>query len=99
GRAVGAGAAERGSVDGALPEADAVTAPVADIGALNRRLVLEAPVESGDGAGGVVRSYEAIATLWAQITPVAASGDVAADSLGAKLRHRIVLRGPTGTIT
>ena len=27
------------------------------IGELNRRLVLQAPVESDDGAGGVTRSY------------------------------------------
>lgn len=76
-----------------------MTAPVADIGALNRRLVLEAPAESGDSAGGVVRSYEATATLWAQITAVAASGDVAADSLGATLRHRIVIRARNGIST
>ena len=69
-----------------------MSAPLKDIGALNRRLVLEAPAETGDGAGGVVRTYEAVATLWAQVTPVSARVDVAADSLGAALRHRIVIR-------
>ena len=48
-------------------------API-DPGALNRRLVLEAPVESADGAGGVTRSYSAVATLWAAVEPVAARG-------------------------
>ena len=57
--------------------------PLKDIGALNRRLVLETPMETGDGAGGVVRTYEAATTLWAQVTPVSARSDVAADSFGA----------------
>lgn len=61
-------------------------------GELNRRLTLEAPVENDDGAGGVTRSHQAVTTLWAQVTPVSAHGDVAADSLGAALRFRIVVR-------
>jgi SPP1 family predicted phage head-tail adaptor len=63
-----------------------------DPGRLNRRLVLEAPVELGDGAGGVVRSFAAVATLWAQVAPVAARSEVSADALGAAVTHRIVLR-------
>jgi SPP1 family predicted phage head-tail adaptor len=70
-----------------------------DIGALKRRLVLETPVETGDGAGGVVRTYEAGDTLWAQVTPVSARSDVAADSLGAALRFRIVIRARGGIST
>ena len=69
-----------------------MSAPLVDIGALKRRLVLETSVETGDGAGGVVRTYEAGDTMWAQVTPVSASSDVAADSLGAALRFRIVIR-------
>jgi head-tail adaptor len=73
-----------------------VSAPLNDIGALNRRLVLEAPVEAGDSAGGVVRTYMAVATLWAQVMPVSARSDIAGDSLGAVLRHRIVIRARGG---
>ena len=62
------------------------------IGALNRRLALEAPSESADGAGGVTRTYDVVTTVWAQVTPVSARADVAADSLGAALRFRIVIR-------
>jgi SPP1 family predicted phage head-tail adaptor len=65
-----------------------VTAP----GKLNRRLVLEAPHETTDGAGGVTRLYDVVTTLWAQVTPVSARADVAADSLGAALRTAIVIR-------
>ena len=73
-----------------------MSAPLKDIGALNRRLVLEAPAETSDGAGGVVRTYEAVTTLWAQVTSVSARGDIAAGSLGAVLRHRIVIRARSG---
>jgi len=69
-----------------------VSAPFVDIGALKRRLALETPVETSDGAGGVARSYEATTTLWAQVTPVSARGDGAADNFGAMVRFRIVIR-------
>ncbi len=61
-------------------------------GDLNRRLVLQAPVESADGEGGVTRSYATTTTLWAQVVPVSAHADVVADSLGTALRYRIVIR-------
>jgi SPP1 family predicted phage head-tail adaptor len=63
-----------------------------DPGQLNRRLTLEAPVETDDGAGGVARSFTAVATLWAEVTPVAARGEVQAAALGATVTHRIALR-------
>jgi SPP1 family predicted phage head-tail adaptor len=63
-----------------------------EIGELNRRLTLQAPVESDDGAGGVVRSYATAAIVWAQVTPLSARADVAADSLGGALRYTITLR-------
>ena len=63
-----------------------------DIGALDRRLILQAPVETPDGAGGVTRSYDAVATLWGSVTPLAARADIAAESRGAALRVRIVMR-------
>ena len=63
-----------------------------DPGQLNRRLVLEAPVESADGLGGVTRSYASVATLWAAVEPIAARQDVVADASGATVTHRIVVR-------
>ncbi len=63
-----------------------------DPGKLNRRLVLEAPAETADGAGGVTRTHEAVATLWASVEPVAARGGVAADAPGADITHRIAIR-------
>jgi SPP1 family predicted phage head-tail adaptor len=68
------------------------------IGELNRRLVIEAPVETPDGAGGVARSYAAAATVWASIVPVDATAGIVAQALGATVTHRIVIRpGPALT--
>jgi SPP1 family predicted phage head-tail adaptor len=61
-------------------------------GTLNRRLILEEPLETPDGAGGVTRGYQTLATLWAEVTPVSARGDVVAVALGAAVTHRIVIR-------
>lgn len=63
-----------------------------DPGQFNRRLVVEAPVETGDGAGGVTRSYSAVATLWASVTPVLAQEEIEAARLGARITHRIGIR-------
>jgi SPP1 family predicted phage head-tail adaptor len=65
---------------------------MSDPGKLRHRLVLEAPAEADDGAGGVVRTYDNIATVWAAIAPVSLSEQIAAEALGARLTHRIVIR-------
>lgn len=60
---------------------------------LNRRLVLEAPVVSPDGAGGQVESWAAMGTLWAEIRPKVgreATGEAGALSVRA---FRITVRG------
>ena len=61
-------------------------------GDLRARLVLEHPVETADGAGGVTRGFAATATIWAAVTPVSARGDVDADGLAATVTHRITIR-------
>jgi SPP1 family predicted phage head-tail adaptor len=61
-------------------------------GDLNRRLVLEEPVDTADDAGGVSTSYQALTTLWAALLPVAASQVVVADGDGVTVTHRIVVR-------
>jgi len=65
---------------------------MSDPGALNRRLSLEAPVETDDGAGGVTRAFSAVATLWASVTPVSAHEGIEAVRLGARVTHRIRIR-------
>lgn len=61
-------------------------------GRLKTRLVIQAPVETDDGQGGVVRSFAAVATRWAAVIPAGTGHAVAADADGALVRVRIVLR-------
>lgn len=61
-------------------------------GDLDRRLTLLAPVETADDEGGVVRTYATTTTVWAQVLPLSADAEVAADSLGGALRYRIIIR-------
>ena len=76
-----------------------MTAQQTQIGDLDRRLVLQAPDESDDGAGGIARSYTPVTTLWAQVMPLSGRADVAADNPGAALRYRIVIRYRDGVTT
>ncbi|MEP2470244.1 phage head closure protein [Roseobacter sp.] len=64
---------------------------------LNRRLLLEAPQRLSDGAGGYVETWQALGTVWAQITP--RSGRETAQPIAAmsKMSYRILVRGaPVG---
>ena len=65
---------------------------MSDPARFNRRLSFESPVETADGAGGVTRTYEQIALVWAEVTPLTASVEITADARGAKVTHRIVIR-------
>lgn len=62
------------------------------IGDLRERLVLEAPTEAADGAGGVTRSFTAQATLWAAVVPVSARASFDADAPGADITHHVTIR-------
>ncbi|MCG6203154.1 head-tail adaptor protein [Rhodopseudomonas sp. HC1] len=64
-----------------------------DPGKLTTRLTLETPVESGDGQGGVMRSYAAQNVVWAQLVAHPARDRVAADDAHAVQRVTITLRG------
>jgi SPP1 family predicted phage head-tail adaptor len=68
-------------------------------GELNRRLVLQNPVETPDGAGGVMRTYAFVARLWAKVEPVSARGAVVADAPGATITHRIIVRHRSAVTT
>jgi head-tail adaptor len=68
-------------------------------GDLNRRLLLEQPIETADGAGGVTRLYEAVTVLWAQVLPLAASNNVIADRAGGLVRCRIIVRARSDITT
>jgi len=63
-----------------------------DPGQLKTRLVVQQPAETPDDQGGVVRTWTTFATVWAQVTPLDARRDVAADADGVTQSYRIVLR-------
>jgi SPP1 family predicted phage head-tail adaptor len=64
-------------------------------GALNQRLTLEIPLETADGAGGVIRTYAAGPLLWANVTALRARHETVAGGSGATVTHRILVRtGP-----
>ena len=63
-----------------------------DPGRLKTRLVIQAPVETDDGQGGVTRSFATQALVWAAVLPSAARRDVQADADGANVRVRVILR-------
>jgi SPP1 family predicted phage head-tail adaptor len=70
-----------------------------DPGQLDCRLILEAPVETPDGAGGVTRTYQFAASLWAAVTPLASAETVAAAADGATAVYRVVVRRRAGITT
>ncbi|MCB4455597.1 head-tail adaptor protein [Leisingera sp. McT4-56] len=56
---------------------------------LTRKLVLEDPQRSPDGAGGYTEAWVALGTLWAEVNPL--SGRLNGDSLSLQ-KYRITLR-------
>lgn len=65
---------------------------------LNRALVLEAPQEASDGAGGRVRTWVALGTLWAEVRPGAGREAAGEELLVATTATRITVRGaPEGS--
>lgn len=66
------------------------------VGALRTRLVLEAPTETSDGAGGVTRQFAATMTLWGQVVALRGRQTVLAGVPGQALSHRVTLRWRSG---
>ena len=64
---------------------------------LNRRLQLEAPQRTPDGAGGFTETWAAIGTLWAAFEP-GSGGERDGDQLTlSRVPYRIIVRGaPVG---
>ncbi len=65
---------------------------------LNRALLLEAPEETGDGAGGRVKSWVVLGTMWAEVRPGAGNQAAGEEVMMARTTCRIVVRGaPVGS--
>lgn len=69
-----------------------------DPGRLNRRMVLEAPQDTDDGAGGAVRAWTTEREFWAQLLPVSARFAAEGGSAGQRITHELFYRtGPALT--
>lgn len=62
------------------------------IGARGRRFVLELPLESPDGFGGVIRTYTAGPQLWGAIEMLRGDERVRAGRPEQAVTHRVTLR-------
>ncbi len=62
------------------------------VGARGRRFVLEMPVETPDGFGGVLRSYVAGPQLWGAIELLRGSERFVAARAEQAVTHRVTLR-------
>jgi len=59
---------------------------------LTNRASLLARTLTPDGGGGFVESWDAFATVWLALEPLATSDAPNADHLESRIRHRITLR-------
>jgi head-tail adaptor len=65
---------------------------------LLRRLVLEEPQRTPDGAGGFATSWTPVGTLWADVTARTSREELIAGAGRPRVRYRIVVRGaPAGS--
>lgn len=64
---------------------------------LNRRLQLEAPQRTPDGAGGFTETWALVGTLWAAVTPGSGRERSGNQLTLSRVPYRIVVRGaPAG---
>lgn len=61
-------------------------------GRLRQRLFLEQPVDTPDGAGGMVRGWSLVAAMWGEVRPRRATERQLADALRSEVTHLITIR-------
>lgn len=59
----------------------------------NRKLVLEAPTRSSDGAGGFSEIWQALGIIWGEVLPRGAGREVEASELKLKITVRAAPQG------
>ena len=73
-----------------------VQANSGDVGALRRRLVLEAPVASPDGLGGTTKAFTTVAALWARVEWLSGAEQWRRGRPEQSATHRVTLRWRAG---
>ena len=62
------------------------------VGRLRHRLVLEMPLTTPDGAGGVTLTWSSVATVWANVLAQTGREATQFDRFSGTSTHRVVLR-------
>jgi len=65
---------------------------VTNIGQLNRRLTLEAPIAVSDGVGGTIVTWRPVAKLWAEVNSRLGDKRQWAEALTSEATHHIRIR-------
>lgn len=65
-------------------------------GLLRHRVILQQPVDTADGQGGATRAWQDVATVSAQIIPLAADEKLQSGQLIHITTHRFTIRYRTG---
>lgn len=66
------------------------------IGALDRRVTIEAPVRTEDGAGGATVSWSHVATVWGRVETLSATERDRTGRLDGIATHRVTIRAHSG---
>ena len=66
------------------------------IGALRHRVTIEEPVRTADEAGGADITWQAVASVWAEIQPKTGREVFESDQLGGRVTHDVRMRYRAG---
>jgi len=62
------------------------------IGAMRHRVTIEEPVRTSDAGGGAEITWQAVATVWAELQPRSGREVFESDQLGGRVTHDVRLR-------
>lgn len=60
---------------------------------LNRKMILEAPTRTSDGAGGFAEAWQALGVIWGEVLPRGSGREVQASELNLKITVRAAPQG------
>lgn len=66
---------------------------------MNKRVTVQRPVRTADGAGGNEISWENVATVWAALSPVSGKEDLVHGRLKGEVTHKVTVRYRSGLTT
>jgi len=67
-----------------------------NVGRLRHQVTIIQAVSAPDGAGGLTKTWETLATVWAAVEPLRGREYFAAQQVTAEITHKVTLRYLTG---